>query len=114
MIIESDRVACFDCDDTLVLWKWHDMDLPTVVIEGREFQIHAAHLRKIHNYSILGYTIIVWSNSGYKWAQKVAEALGIDDKVIVMCKPHRCFDDAKSLDDTIKHGWLSPDDKGDL
>lgn len=105
-VIESDRIVFFDCDDTLILWNKVDLDLPTVIINGREFQVHTKHLQKIHDYHVMGFTIFIWSNSGYKWAKTVAEALKVEDKIIAMCKPHRVFDDAKTLNDTIGHGYI--------
>jgi predicted HAD superfamily phosphohydrolase YqeG len=110
-VIESDRVAFFDCDDTLILWKKHDLDLPTVTINGREFQVHTKHLQKIHDYHVMGFTVFVWSNSGHKWAKAVAEALGVSEKVTCMCKPHRVFDDCTNLNDTIGSGYLKLEDK---
>lgn len=104
--IESDRVAFFDCDDTLILWNKVDLDLPVVTINGREFQVHTKHLQKIHDYCVMGFAVFVWSNSGYKWAAAVSEALGIEDKVISMCKPHRVFDDCSNLNDTIGSGYI--------
>lgn len=110
-VIASDRVAIFDVDDTLILWNHTntpEKTLPVVTINGREFHVHTKHLQKIHDYHTMRYHIIVWSNSGYQWASTVCKALGILDKVCVMSKPHRMFDDAKDLKDTIRHGWLEP------
>lgn len=108
-VIASDRVTFFDVDDTLILWDKISLDLPVVNINGREFQIHTKHLQKIHDYHLMGFIVFVWSNSGYKWAQTVTEALGVQDKVIAMCKPHRVFDDVKNLNDTIGHGYIELD-----
>lgn len=105
-IVENDRVTCFDCDDTLVLWSRVDADLPVVNINGRDFQVHTRHLQKIKDYHLMGFHVIVWSNSGHKWAETVAKAIGVFDLVTCMCKPHRVFDDCKILGDTIGHGYL--------
>lgn len=106
-LIESDRVSFFDCDDTLIMWDKIDLDLPTVTINGRIFQIHTKHVQKILDYHTMGFITFVWSNSGHKWAESVVKALGLEDKVTyVMCKPHRIFDDVKKLEDTIGHGYI--------
>lgn len=106
-VIESDRTAFFDCDDTLILWKKVDKDLPTVYINDRTFQVHVAHVQKIKDYHTMGFTVIVWSNSGHKWAESVVKALGLEDKVdFAMSKPHRVFDDAADLSKTITCGYL--------
>ena len=54
----------------------------------------------------MGFKIFVWSNSGYAWAHTVSKVLGVEDKVTSMCKPHRVFDDAKKLEDTIGYGYI--------
>jgi predicted HAD superfamily phosphohydrolase YqeG len=105
-VIKSDRVVFFDVDDTLILWKKPEVDLPSININGKTFWIHTEHLRYIRKYHVLGFKIFVWSNSGYKWAEKVMKKLKIDKIVTAMCKPHRVFDDCKSLDDTMRHGWI--------
>lgn len=106
-VIQSDRVAFFDCDDTLILWNEVDKDLPTVSINDRKFQVHTKHVQKIKDYHTMDFYVIVWSNSGHKWAETVIKALGLEEYVDdAMCKPHRVFDDAKSLDDTIGHGYI--------
>lgn len=105
-VIETDRVVFFDVDDTLILWDRRDFDLPEVTINGRVFQVHSGHMKKIENYVTMDFKIFVWSNSGYKWAKKVTEALGIADKVTAMCKPHRVFDDCANLNDTIGSGYV--------
>lgn len=108
-VVESDRIAFFDCDDTLILWNKIEKDLEVVTINDREFQVHEKHVQKIHDYHTMGFKVVVWSMSGHKWALAVVKALKLEDKVdFVMSKPHRCFDDVKDLKDTIKHGYLEP------
>ena len=107
LIIDSDRTCFFDCDDTLIMWKKIDKDLPVVNINGRDFQVHVKHKQKIIDYHTMGFKVIVWSNSGHQWALQVVQVLDIEDKVdFVMCKPHRVFDDVQNLNDTIGHGYL--------
>jgi hypothetical protein len=108
-VIESDRVAFFDCDDTLIMWKpVEGVDLPEVVINGKKFWVHHKHLQKVHDYLCMGFTVFIWSNSGHKWARDVATNLGLEgkDNLYCICKPWRVFDDAKTLNDTIGHGYI--------
>ncbi len=105
--INSDRVAFFDCDNTLIMWHKIDQDLPEVTINNRKFQVHTKHVQKIKDYHTLGHVVIVWSASGHEWARKVVEALGLQGYVnFAMCKPHRVFDDVKDISETIKHGYI--------
>lgn len=106
-IIESDRTTFFDCDDTLIMWKTLDMNLPIVSIGGRDFQVHTKHVQKIKDYHLMGFKVFVWSTSGYEWAKTVVEALNLEEYVdFVMCKPHRIFDDCIEIKDTLKHGYI--------
>lgn len=106
-VIESDRTTFFDVDNTLIFWKWQNVDLRVVEINGREFQIHPGHLKKIVDYHTMGFVVVVWSMSGHKWAQSVVEALQLENFVdYVMCKPHRIFDDVKDISETLKHGYI--------
>lgn len=110
-VIENDRVTCMDVDDTLIFWSRVDADLPVVNINGRDFQIHTKHLQKIKDHHLMGFHVIIWSMSGHRWAHTVAKALGVESIVTCMCKPHRVFDDAKNLGDTIGHGYIPIKDK---
>lgn len=112
--IKSDRLAFFDCDDTLVLWPKlakkvatysNRHKLPWVTINGKQFRVHKAHIQKMKDYHTLGFVIVVWSNSGHKWAETVVKKLKLGKYVsIVMSKPHRIFDDKLS----IKTVYLDP------
>ena len=105
--IESDRICFFDCDDTLIMWKPTGLDLPTIQIGGRLFEIHKGHYQKIIDYKLMGFIVIVWSTSGHKWAETVVTALDLSDTVdYCMSKPHRIFDDVKDISETLKHGYI--------
>lgn len=110
-VIKSDRTTFFDCDDTLIMWDIAKYpNLERVNINGRLFGIHDKHVKKIEDYHTMGFTVIVWSTSGHKWAKAVVEALGLTEQVdYVMCKPHRIFDDVKEIKETLKHGYLPLD-----
>lgn len=106
-VIESDRITFFDCDDTLIMWKCVNADLPTVQINDRTFQVHDKHVQKIRDYHTMGFIVVVWSMSGHKWAESVVKALGLQDCVdFAMSKPHRIFDDVKDISTTLKHGYI--------
>lgn len=106
-VIKSYRIVMMDTDDTIIMWKKLDLDLPIVNINGRDFQVHTKHVQKIHDYHLMGFKVIVWSTSGYQWAETVVKALGLENEVdFIMSKPHRIFDDVTEIKDTLKHGYL--------
>lgn len=57
---------------------------------------HTAHLNLLRKYKAQGYTIIVWSAAGYRWARSATKALGIEDIVdFRMSKPLKYIDDLR-------------------
>lgn len=106
-VVKSDRITFFDVDDTLILWDKLDYALPIVEINGREFQVHTKHVQKIHDYHVMGFKVVVWSTSGFQWAETVVKALKLTNEVdYVMSKPHRIFDDVETIEQTLKHGYI--------
>jgi hypothetical protein len=107
-IIDSDRTVMVDCDDTLCLWNLSDFDAGDRVtidyVNGpAEVVPHRKNINNLIKFWKLGYTVIVWSGSGYKWATAVTTALGLDDYVhTVMSKPMYYFDDKPCA------SWMGP------
>lgn len=102
MIVFKNGPVCFDVDDTLIMWEYHEKapDLPTVTLKeestghSQTFQIHIHHVERIKMLKLTGKTIIVWSQSGSEWAEKVVVALGLEKFVdVVLEKPPRVYDD---------------------
>lgn len=95
--IESDKIIFFDVDETLV--QQHPGANLEIVCNGYKTLVKAIpeNVNRIHYHKARGQTIIVWSNSGYKWAQAVIEALGLTKEVdMVMSKPWGYYDDLDS------------------
>lgn len=102
IVLESDKVAFFDIDDTLVAWRpvitvdvdatyieMQDSDGTTQLLEPMWKNIEALKLHKLR-----GQKIVVWSAGGYDWARQAVEALGLENYVdIVMSKPAWWYDD---------------------
>ena len=112
--IKNDRTVFFDVDDTLIMWDHIDKELPIVEINNnghkRTFQVHHAHVQKIKNYSLLGMVVVVWSHSGYEWAEAVVKALDIEKHVdFAMSKPDRIFDDYP-LETLALRKYIKPED----
>lgn len=104
--IQSDKLVMVDCDDTLICWDKSKFPIDEQIkinCYGHDSWLvpHAPNLRTLKKFAKLGYTIVVWSASGWEWAQAVVCALGIEDDVhTVMSKPRYYFDDIPC------HEWM--------
>lgn len=107
-IIPTDRVVMVDCDDTLCLWDLSDYsDYEQVFVEYVNGPVavvpHHKNINTLIKFWKLGYTVIVWSGSGYKWATAVVTTLGLEQYVhSVMSKPLYHFDDKPC------ESWMGP------
>ncbi len=102
--LNSNMVAYFDCDDTLVKWELADADDPSAVkfeLNDRVFykipiQVHIDELK---NQAMTGTALVVWSAGGADWAECVVKTLGLEEYVdVILCKPARVFDDKDPSD----------------
>lgn len=109
-VYSTDKVVCIDCDDTLVLWPTgkeypynHDA---TKQLEGTKpfldsignqiyyLTPHKQHINLLKRYKSEGFTILVWSAGGYRWAETVVKTLKLEEFVdIILSKPDRYIDD---------------------
>jgi beta-phosphoglucomutase-like phosphatase (HAD superfamily) len=87
-VVDSTHNVCFDVDDTLIMWEWYhehedtdslitidDNGYPTVVLPNQP------HIELLKRYKAKGKTVIVWSQSGHEWAERVVRALGLEKYV---------------------------------
>lgn len=108
-VFETDQVVCCDVDDTLVMWnlddKSKDISIPDPYSPGVSNFVtpHLAHIQLLRKFKERGFTIIVWSAGGFKWAHNVVNALEIEPFVdLVMSKPCRYIDDLACKE------WMGP------
>lgn len=109
-VIEGDKTIFIDCDQTLVLWPifCRENGLQAELIEkGIRLGVNegesTSYLKVLPNTSAIefikglkaqGCKLIVWSHGGYRWAEAVVWALGLENIVeAVMCKPTLMLDD---------------------
>jgi hypothetical protein len=116
-VIRSELIRPFDVDDTIILHgeKGHP-EYATVdiydTIEGKTitFRVHEPMVRLLREEHSRGGFIIVWSRSGFAWAETVVKALGLSDKVhLIMSKPLVYFDDSPVENWMKDRVYLSPD-----
>jgi len=97
--VKNDKLLYVDCDDSLILWNLSKYPkFPKVTINTVKgpciLAVHKKNINLLIKFAKLGYGIVLWSGSGYRWAEKVAKAVGIDQYVdIYLCKPQYYLDD---------------------
>lgn len=118
-IIQSEYLVMVDVDDTLVMHDTqgvYEEDIITVMDplnqKNRiELVPNKNMIRLLREEKSKGATIIVWSRGGYKWANTVVKALGLESCVhMIMTKPLVYFDD-KDVTEWMKYRvYIGPND----
>ncbi len=103
-VIRQEHPMPFDVDNTLVTQVGFNIG-PSISIlnpltnTAHNYQIHQSHVRLLKEQFLRGRLVIVWSASGYAWAEAVVDALELKDFVhIVMSKPIAYVDDKDIVD----------------
>ena len=99
--ILANKIVCFDCDDTLVMWYDKPENIPgAIYIEdpykngGYYLVPHDKHIKKLKGYSRSGWFVIIWSAGGGPWAKAVRDALDLKEYTnLTIGKPEICYDD---------------------
>lgn len=104
-LIESEMIVYFDCDDSLCMWT-DNIYLPGG--DKIEFEDpydsslvylipHYRHIKLLKDYKERGYTVIIWSAAGYRWAQVVAKILELEEYIdYCQSKPIKFVDDLQA------------------
>jgi len=95
--LESDKIVCFDVDDTLITQDFHEEGVE-VVVECNGYKTDVLiinnNIDSLKKHKRQGQTVIVWSAAGHKWAESVVKALNLEKYVdYVMSKPNWYYDD---------------------
>lgn len=100
MLILPDRPSVyFDVDDTLVLHDRHDLpDEDIIVIDVGNYVYsvhpHKKHIKQLKTHKAKGDIIVVWSQGGSEWAERVVKKLELIEYVdVCLTKPERYYDD---------------------
>lgn len=110
--LKNDNTTAFDVDQTLIYWifyteysKNHESPDYFQLKYGQEFcffKKHKAHIRFLKHCKERGDFIVVWSQNGAEWAEKIVKALNLQDYVdVVMAKPTRHVDDKENIPDIV-------------
>ena len=115
--LDQSRLACFDCDDTLVNWdisKYPHTEDELVQVPDDQYHWkvlpHHKNIELLKRLKAQGYGIVVWSAAGNDWARTVIQMLGIEQFVdICMSKPELAVDDLLEAKRIIKSViWIDP------
>ena len=112
--IKQESTVFIDVDDTIVMWSVKAKKGEKVVSitnpnSGQQYYlpVHKGHLRVLKDRKARGSFIVVWSASGFAWAEAVVRALKIEDYVdLIMTKPHMYIDDKKASKWMGEHLYL--------
>lgn len=102
--ITFDKTAYFDCDETLVFVDSIPEGVETVMVQIPGFPpklcgVHKAHVERLKNHKSWSNGVVVWSKSGYKWAEAVVRALDLREYVdLCIAKPEYYYDDKSCCD----------------
>lgn len=115
--LDQSRLACFDCDDTLINWdisKYPHTEDELVQVPDKQYHWkvlpHHKNIELLKRLKAQGYGIVVWSAAGNDWARTVIQMLGIEPFVdICMSKPELAVDDLLEAKRIIKSViWIDP------
>jgi hydroxymethylpyrimidine pyrophosphatase-like HAD family hydrolase len=118
-VASSELTIFFDVDDTLIMWD----ENCTQPFEGALkmvcphdgmvtfHKVHERHVGFLKKQKAKGYSVIVWSASGTKWAEAVVTKLGLQDYVdFVTSKPIKWVDDLPNPEHLVgTHVYLDPE-----
>jgi phosphoglycolate phosphatase-like HAD superfamily hydrolase len=117
-IIQSEQLICVDVDDTLIIHRKAKKSDTIVCFTDpydkaqRYVTVHKPHVKILKDRKRRGATIVVWSQSGYKWAEAVVKALQLQDYVdYVASKPVAIIDDKPASDWLAERIYLDPNSK---
>lgn len=94
-IINNEKIIAFDIDETLVM---HGLGKNSIECpyDGSIIYLtpHARHVKLLKDHKARGYSVIVWSAAGFRWASKVIKMLELDEYVdLILTKPIKYVDD---------------------
>jgi hypothetical protein len=114
--IGTDRTLYVDCDDTLVMWnlsEYPDHGRIKVSCFGYDTLLvpNEKNIRLVQKFAKLGYTVIIWSQTGAEWAEAVADAVGLHPYATAfLAKPRYYLDDLPCQAWCGERLWRSPYD----
>lgn len=114
--VASEQVIFVDVDSTLIMWtrpikRGQKTIAFTDPYDNSQHIVvpHSAHIKVLKDRKARGATIIVWSQSGYKWAEAVVKALKLENYVDqVMSKPVAYIDDLPVQEWMAERIYLDP------
>lgn len=100
--INTHKIVAFDCDDTMIMWdasKYPKEEQICIEMYGYKTYLHPnqKNINLLIKFAKLGFTVILWSQTGFDWAEAVAKSLNLTEYVTYcMTKPRYYVDDLKA------------------
>lgn len=101
-VAPTDFSANIDVDDTLIFWE-EGYDQPgknkveiVCPYDGKVtyHRVHQRHVEFVKKLKARGYTIVIWSSAGARWAEAVVNAIGLSEHADwIQTKPVKVLDD---------------------
>jgi hypothetical protein len=116
-VLKHDNVAFFDVDDTLIIYNIpveRAHETMNICIPDRElFSVdcvpHWEHIERLKQHKAWGNGVVVWSRSGYEWAEAVVKAFKLEEYVDLICaKPMYYYDDKSCCKILGEHRYIEP------
>lgn len=98
-VYNTNQLAMYDVDDTLVMHELHNdksIGIPDPYIPGMTNFLtpNEKHITLLKKHKARGFTVVVWSQQGFEWAEAVVKALKLEEYVdAVFTKPSVYVDD---------------------
>lgn len=101
-VLKNEKHACFDVDDTLVMWGDKDYTPDPTKIAFKcphtestyYLKPNKSHINFLKVQKSRGFDITVWSQGGWEWAETVIKTLELENYVdTVQTKPLKYVDD---------------------
>lgn len=113
MKLDSYKTVTVDVDDTLVMWNISEYpEFPVIELDCYGPVVLAVNQKNVNlviKLSKLGYKIVIWSQTGYDWAETVSKAVGLHPYAsLYMSKPRYYVDDLPSNEWMGTRLWRDP------
>lgn len=117
MVIKFDNVAYFDVDDTLIMYQIPDhrlaeafeISIPDRPLFTATVIPNYDHIERLKLHKTWGNGVVVWSRSGYEWAEQVIKELKLENYVdLIVTKPSYYYDDKPCCKILGEHRYITP------
>jgi hypothetical protein len=115
-VINNERIIPCDIDDTLIMHENPDQYDKLIYVEDPhhagamiKLGVNEPMVKVLKDEKARGAFILVWSRSGFAWANAIILALGLENSVdLIMTKPSVYLDDTEVSKWMTDRVWINP------